>query len=185
MRIASLLASLALSATMVCSCSLANQYRYGRPSVVSETEAMLTDAGFERIDIENSAQQELVANLPAHEIRHYVAAGGAVYWYYDPDLCRCVWVGDDGAYQRFDDARAHENDVAAYVAESDDADALALSSLGGAYLPPPAFLFGGYAPVGLGYGGFPFGGGGHGGRGGHRGSGGGGGRGGHGRGGHR
>jgi hypothetical protein len=176
-----------LLALIVSGCSLYRRYEASKPETVRKTEAALSDAGFMTIKVETDDQGGLVEDLPPDEIRKYSAQSGAVYWYYDPDICVCVYEGHQGDYDRYQMAQRQESDTAQYAAQSDDEQVASLNALNGAFFPPPIFWIGGIAPVPrFGGGGF---GGGHGGHfgGGHGGGGHGGGGhvgGGHGGGGH-
>ena len=171
-----------LLALIVSSCALYRRYEASKPETVRKTEAMLSDAGFTKIKVETDDQGGLVEDLPPNEIRKYSAQSGAVYWYYDPDICVCVYEGHQGDYDRYQVAQRQESDTAQYAEQSDDEQVASLNALNGTFFPPPIFWIGGFAPVPHFGGG---GGGGHGGgHGGHFGGGHGGGGGGHGGGGH-
>jgi hypothetical protein len=165
-----------LLALIVSGCALYRRYEASKPETVRKTEAMLADAGFTTIKVETDDQGGLVEDLPPDEIREYSAQSGAVYWYYDPDICVCVYEGHQGDYDRYQMAQRQESDTAQYAAQSNDEQVASLNALNGAFFPPPIFWFGGFAPPPH------FGGGGHGGgheggegghEGGHRGQGGG------------
>jgi hypothetical protein len=172
-------------------CSAYRRYQASKPENVRKTEAMLTDAGFTTIKIDTDDKVGLVEDLPSDEIYSYKAQSGTVYWYYDPDICECVYEGHQGEFDRYQEALQHENDAAQYAAESEDQQVAQLNALNGGLFPPPIFWIGGVAPIahfgGGGHGGGGLGGG-HGGHGGHGGGGhggmGGGGHGGMGGGGH-
>jgi hypothetical protein len=176
-----------LLALIVSGCSLYRRYEASKPETVRKTEAMLSDAGFTTIKVETDDQGGLVEDLPPNEIRKYTAQSGAVYWYYDPDICVCVYEGHQSDYDRYQMAQRQETDTAQYAAQSDDEQVASLNALNGAFFPPPIFWTGGFAPPphfgGGGHGGGHEGGeggheGGHGGQGGGRGGGHGGARGG-------
>ncbi len=148
-------------------CSLYHHYEASRPEAVQKTEAMLSDAGFTTIKLDTSDKVGLVENLPPYEIRSYAAQSGKVYWYYDPDVCACVYEGHQNEFDRYQMAMRQENDTAQYAAESADQEVASLNALNGGFFPPPLIWIGGFAP-----GPYIGGGGnshvGHGGHGGHR-----------------
>jgi len=158
-----------LSALIVSGCAAYHHYEASKPEAVQKTEAMLSDAGFTTIKIDTSEQGGLVENLPPHEIRSYAAQSGKVYWYYDPDVCSCVYEGHQNEFDRYQMLLKQQNDTAQYAAESGDQAVASLNALNGAFFPPPLIWVGGFAPGPIIGGG---GGGGHGGRGGHSGGGG-------------
>jgi uncharacterized membrane protein YgcG len=177
-----LIVVIVLLALILSDCAIYRRYEASKPETVRKTEAMLSDAGFTTIKVETDDQGGLVEDLPPDEIREYSAQSGAVYWYYDPDICVCVYEGHQSDYDRYQVAQRQESDTAQYAAQSDDEQVASLNALNGAFFPPPIFWIGGFAPPPhFGGGGF---GGGHGGHfgGGHGGGGHGGG--GHGGGGH-
>jgi hypothetical protein len=164
-----------LSAVVLAGCSLYRSYEGSRPENVRKTEAMLSDAGFTTIKIDTSDQVGLVEDLPPYEIRSYAAQSGSVYWYYDPNVCACVYEGHQGDYDRYQMAQKQESDTAQYAAQSNDDQVASLNALNGSFFPPPIIWIGGFAPIpgggGFGHGhgggfGGGHGGGGHGG--GHR-----------------
>ena len=124
---------------------------------------MLSDAGFTAIKVDTDEKGGLVEDLPPYEIRSYKAESGAVYWYYDPDICLCVYEGHQGDYDRYQVAQRQESDTAQYAAQSDDQQVASLNALNGGFFPPPIFWIGGIAPEphfgGGGHGGGHFGGG--------------------------
>src|SRR6202162_341904 len=164
-----------LLALIISDCAIYRQYQASKPETVRKTEAMLSDAGFTAIKVDTEEKGGLVEDLPPYEIRSYKAESGAVYWYYDPDICLCVYEGHQADYDRHQMAQRQESDTAQYAAQSNDEQVASLNALNGGFFPPPIFWIGGGAPVfiGGGHGGGRFGGG-HGGfGGGHGGFGGG------------
>jgi hypothetical protein len=141
-------------------CSIYRRYEASKPAVVQETEAELSDAGFTTIKLDTADKVGLVEELPPYEIRSYAAQAGTVYWYYDPDICACVYEGHQSEFDRYQMAQRQESDIAQYAAQSNDEQVASLNALNGSFFPPPMIWIGGYAP-------FPHFGGGGGGGGGH------------------
>ncbi len=137
---------LVLSALVVSGCSVFHRYEASRPETVQKTEAMLSDAGFTTIKIDTSDKVGLVEDLPPHEIRSYAAQSGKVYWYYDPDICGCVYEGHQNEYDRYQMATKQQSDAEQYAAESRDQDIASLNALNGMFFPPPLIWVGGFAP---------------------------------------
>src|ERR1039458_1880412 len=108
-----------LLALIVPACSLYRHYEASRPEAVQKTEAMLSDAGFTTIKIDIDDKVGLVEDLPPYEIRSYAAQSAKVYWYYDPDVCACVYEGHQNEFDRYQMAVRQQNDTAQYAAESD------------------------------------------------------------------
>ena len=129
-------------------CALYRHYEDSKPETVRKTEAMLSDAGFTTIKVDTEEKGGLVEDLPPDEIRSYkTESGGAVYWYYDPDICKCVYEGHQGDYDRYQMAQRQESDTAQYAAQSDDDQVASLNALNGTFFPPPIFWIGGFAPA--------------------------------------
>jgi hypothetical protein len=144
-----------LLALSVPGCSLYRDYEASRPEAVQKTEAMLSDAGFTTIKLDTSDKVGLVENLPPYEIRSYAVQSGKVYWYYDPDVCSCVYEGHQNEFDRYQMAVRQQNDTAQYAAESGDQEVASLNALNGTFFPPPLIWVGGFAPgppIGRGHG---------------------------------
>ena len=135
---------------------------------------MLSDAGFTTIRIDTSEQVGLATNLPSYELRGYPVSSGAVFWYYDPKFCVCVYEGHQKEYESYQMIVRQNRDTTEYAAESQEEEVASLNALNGSMFPPPIFMFGGFGGFGGGFGeGRGFGGGGFGGGHGHGGFGGG------------
>lgn len=142
-----------LTALTASSCWAYHRYENSKPEAIRQTESMLSDAGFHTIQIDTSDQAGLAANLPAYEIRTYAASSGAVFWYYDPKICTCVYEGHQGDYDRYQMALRQESDTAAYAAESEQEEVASLNALNGTYFPPAIFVGGFVGPHFVGGGG--------------------------------
>jgi hypothetical protein len=103
-----------LSALIVSACAATRHYETSRPEEVSKTEAMLSDAGFKPTKIDTSEQVGLAKNFSPHEIRNYYAQSGTVYWYYDPDICSCVYEGHQDEFDRYEMLVKQQSDTAKY-----------------------------------------------------------------------
>ncbi len=129
---------------MVSGCSLYRHYEASKPETVRKTEAALSDAGFTTIKLDTADKVGLVEDLPPDEIRSYAAQSGTVYWYYDPDICACVYEGHQADFDRYQMAQRQESDTAQYAAESEDQQVASLNALNGTFFPPPMIWVGGY-----------------------------------------
>ncbi len=136
----------ALLALIVPGCSLYRHYEASRPEAVQKTEATLSDAGFTTIKLDTDDKVGLVEDLPPYEIRSYAAQSGTVYWYYDPDVCACVYEGHQSEFDRYQMAIRQQNDTSQYAAESGDQEVASLNALNGSFFPPPLIWVGGFAP---------------------------------------
>jgi hypothetical protein len=76
-------------------------------------ESRLAAAGFSRVPAKNEAELSHLRLLPPQELSYYLDNGRFRYRFADPDICRCVFVGDENAYQRYEQLRiAAEQDRA-------------------------------------------------------------------------
>src|SRR5690348_2871577 len=73
------------------------QYRDGN----SEREDMLAEAGFALKKANTPQRIATLKALPPHRFVQRGTGGGAKYFYGDPTLCGCIYVGDQNAYDRY------------------------------------------------------------------------------------
>jgi hypothetical protein len=141
-----------LSALIVSGCWAYQHYEASQPETVKQTESMLSDAGFTTIRIDTSEQVGLATNLPSYELRGYPVSSGAVYWYYDPKMCVCVFEGHQKEYESYQMIVRQNRDTTEYAAESQEEEVASLNALNGSMFPPPIFMFGGFGGFGGGFG---------------------------------
>jgi uncharacterized membrane protein YgcG len=118
-----------------------------------ELEPMLEAAGFRELPAATSDQATKLKTLPPLKLGYYDDKNGAKhYWMADPDYCKCLFHGDEAAYQRYENIKL-ENQVA-----ERDRHAVEMQQQQQMMGPP------GFGPPGMGFGGggFSFGGGGFG-----------------------
>ena len=72
---------------------------------VAETESTLSAAGFRRIAANSPAELSKVSSLPPLQLGYYIDNGRFRYRFADPDFCRCVFEGDEAAYQKYERLR--------------------------------------------------------------------------------
>jgi hypothetical protein len=72
---------------------------------IQEVEQMLAAAGFHQEPVDSVQRQTQMATLRPHRLlMQWLEAGGnevPAYVYADPELCHCLYIGDEKAYQRF------------------------------------------------------------------------------------
>jgi len=66
-----------------------------------EVEELLVPAGFSYHVAKTPAMLARMNKLPAHKMIRYMRHGKPLYLYQDAAGCKCVWVGDEAAYERF------------------------------------------------------------------------------------
>ncbi len=74
-------------------------------------EPMLSAAGFHMVPADTAErQQELKAHTPL-KVRYYFANGKPHYWFADPYVCNCVYIGDEAAYQKYQQLKLEQRMV--------------------------------------------------------------------------
>lgn len=87
-----------------------------------DTERVLAAAGFQMKFADTTAQKKEVKKLPQRKVAHLNRDGKTVFVYADSQFCKCMYVGTESEYQRFEKLTlqrniAMEESVAAYDAE--------------------------------------------------------------------
>ena len=73
-------------------------------------ESNLASAGFRGVVPDTPKKQEAIKRLQARRLTEGMRNGKRYYWYADPEGCGCVYVGNEAAYQRYDQlAQARDN----------------------------------------------------------------------------
>jgi hypothetical protein len=67
-----------------------------------EQEQLLSAAGFIMVPATTPAELENLNTLTPHKVLFSVKDNKPLYWYADPTNCRCVYTGDQQAYQRYE-----------------------------------------------------------------------------------
>ncbi len=71
-----------------------------------DLEPMLSAAGFHMIPADTPEKMRHLETLPALKVNYYVGKDGAMrYWFADPSYCRCLYLGDEKAYQKYENLR--------------------------------------------------------------------------------
>jgi hypothetical protein len=68
---------------------------------VQKKEDMLATAGFKAVPANTPQRQASLAKLPPHRFVHQVRNNTMTYVYADPTICDCLYVGGQGAYDRY------------------------------------------------------------------------------------
>ncbi|HEY2538304.1 MAG TPA: hypothetical protein VGI28_02205 [Stellaceae bacterium] len=98
---------------------------------IQEMEQMLAAAGFHEEPVDSAKRQIQISTLRPHSLlmQWLEVRGNEVpaYIYADPDLCHCVYIGDEKTYQRFqrlalEKKLANEYMTAAEMAQTDTLD---------------------------------------------------------------
>jgi hypothetical protein len=71
-----------------------------------DLEPMLSAAGFHMVPADTPEKIQHLKTLPALKVNYYVGKDGAMrYWFADPDYCHCLYLGDEAAYQKYENLR--------------------------------------------------------------------------------
>lgn len=72
---------------------------------------MLEAAGFSELPATTSDQATRLGTLPTLALNSYEKNGTRHYWMADPEFCKCLFHGDDAAYQRYENIKL-QNQIA-------------------------------------------------------------------------
>ncbi|MBF6570895.1 MAG: hypothetical protein IVW54_18685 [Candidatus Binataceae bacterium] len=71
-----------------------------------DLEPMLSAAGFHMILTDTPAKMAHLQTLPPLKLNDYPGSDGKPrYWFADPQFCKCLYVGDEAAYQKYENLR--------------------------------------------------------------------------------
>jgi hypothetical protein len=76
-----------------------------REREVRDVEDMLAASGFVMRPADSADKAANLQSLPPHRLVLQQRDGQPYYVYADPDICKCVWVGDQKAYAQFQQMR--------------------------------------------------------------------------------
>ena len=71
--------------------------------VIGGREQKLATAGFTTVAVQTPGQEAMVKQLTAFVVTQVPAGASEKYVYWDPKVCRCMYVGDQQAWARFQD----------------------------------------------------------------------------------
>ena len=69
----------------------------------SNTERLLSDAGFVRHSADTMERMERIRSSVQRKVFPVEEEGEMYYLYADAEFCRCLYVGDDAAFSRFEE----------------------------------------------------------------------------------
>ena len=99
-----------------------------------EKEGQLAAAGFVRLQADTPAKVAKLQALPQNSIVYAQRKGGNAYIYADAAGCNCAYVGNDAAYQQYQQIRA-ANNIAQMQETTAMLNAEAANDWGGAWGP--------------------------------------------------
>jgi hypothetical protein len=69
-------------------------------------EPMLSAAGFRMLPADNQQKLDHLQSLPQFQVKYFGDNGGANrYWMADAQVCHCLYLGDDNAFQQYQKLR--------------------------------------------------------------------------------
>lgn len=72
-------------------------------------EPMLSAAGFRILPANSPDTQEKLAGLDPLKVSYYVGRTGALHYFMaDPYYCKCMYIGDEQAYQKYEQYKLNE-----------------------------------------------------------------------------
>jgi hypothetical protein len=74
-------------------------------------ESDLAAAGFVQRPADTNERRALLARLPAHRFVQRNKDGKVHYVYADPSVCKCLYVGTDGAYSQYQQNKQSQKQV--------------------------------------------------------------------------
>ncbi|MEW6146236.1 MAG: hypothetical protein AB1598_14580 [Thermodesulfobacteriota bacterium] len=66
------------------------------------TEELLAAAGFQIVAADTPEEMNMLNSLTPNKVQFSVRDNKPLYWYADPYNCKCVWTGDQAAYDRYE-----------------------------------------------------------------------------------
>ncbi|MDA2918777.1 hypothetical protein MYX76_04675 [Desulfobacterota bacterium AH_259_B03_O07] len=72
-----------------------------RRSEAEQTDRLLAAAGFKILPADTPQKLEMIESLPPLKLQYRVKDGTPLYFFADPYDCKCIYTGDQAAYDRF------------------------------------------------------------------------------------
>jgi hypothetical protein len=97
-----------------------------------DTEQMLAAAGFRQVLLDAPEKTAQLARFTPLRLHHYRGKDGKIrFWFGDPDYCRCAYIGNQAAFDKYQDLRIEAQNTRdrAAAAEENDAAAQEMQSL--------------------------------------------------------
>lgn len=73
-------------------------------------EPLLAAAGFAMLPADTAQRQQQLSTLPPLTVSYYVGRTGKLhYWMADPQFCKCLYLGSEEAYQKYEQMLLQEH----------------------------------------------------------------------------
>jgi hypothetical protein len=69
---------------------------------------MLSAAGFHMVAADTPARADELNSMTPLKMRYFSQGGRMHYWFADPVVCHCLFVGNEKAYQRYQQIKLQE-----------------------------------------------------------------------------
>jgi len=74
-----------------------------------QIEPMLSAAGFRMLPADTLERQQQLDSLLPLQVQYYIGKTGNLhYWMADPDYCKCMYIGAEEAYQKYEKLKLDE-----------------------------------------------------------------------------
>jgi hypothetical protein len=105
-------------------------------------EPMLSAAGFHMVPADTpQRQQELASHTPL-KMRYYFTNGQPHYWFADPYVCNCVYIGNEADFQKYQQLKLEQQMVEReQAAAAMNEDAAQEEEFNWAMWPPSPFFY--------------------------------------------
>ena len=91
------------------------------PPVTASKEDLLSSSGFKTVSLNTPAKVAAFKTVPAHQLTRKTYKGNTVWVYPDRDICGCMSVGSQNAYNRYI-KKATQNMISTAVRANDSDD---------------------------------------------------------------
>lgn len=91
-----------IAATCAAGCAESARHRANR------IEPMLAASGFRMHPADTDDREQKLANLPPLKLQYFFINGHPRYWFADPKYCKCIYIGGEEDYQKYQQLRLKE-----------------------------------------------------------------------------
>jgi hypothetical protein len=102
--------ALAVVVVVLSGCGSIKEQAPPSPSQQAEQiEPMLSAAGFRLLPADTPERQQQLATLLPLDVQYYVGKTGNLhYWMADPYYCKCMYIGSEQAYQKYEQLKLNQ-----------------------------------------------------------------------------
>ena len=77
----------------------------------NHVESMLAAAGFRMHPAETDEHMQKLQNMKPLKLQYFFVNGKPRYWFADPKFCKCIYIGDEEDYQKYQQLRLQEENA--------------------------------------------------------------------------